>query len=820
MEINEVKCGVVAGGGVEEGGGGGGFGCRWLMAHQQGRGGGGGGGGGDDELQGREEETRTLRIRACRKRVMMMIMMALLLMMQTVMMLVILTMMMIRTVLMTLLMMTTMMMMMMMMMMMVMILLMVLFVMMTLLMMMMMTLLMMMLCKTVFTASATRAVEHFLEKGKPCTDRTGEVLHLLAFGGAKIEGEAAKRMLHAYMAEKGIAEDTGMTPRGVAENVVVDEMEALLRPPPVPGREDSTAVSGAALRSSEERTKKGTEGDPAGAVEDPSCQASTSAAKSGKKKQTSIRKWAENTAQKKLDLQWGRALCHSGVPFNFVRQDETKALHNLYMELGAQKAKTQMTSFEAIRTIVLDTLYDEVKQTVQPIMDKMAISGCTLITDGCTDRKFRPVLNFIAAGGGAVLVKVMDMSGRKETATALAKLWKEVIREIGVHKDTDEEVARQARLRKAPRGRILKGDEYDDTSSSEDDEDLIIWSGKENNAQPRSQPARLAKEKAQIDVDSEEEEEEESEYDQNVGDDPDFEDGDDGPPLTDARFIRKAQDRVADETVEDNVERAAERALAERDCAIVQQRIEEDNARRVAGPPFSRVSKAQDVQSALHREAADIQQQKREDVQQKEDARQQQHNIKSQQQEDGQQQQQQKRKDVQEQEDTQQQQHDIESQQQEDTRADVQQQHDNAQLYKQQRKQLQQYGQRHEQQPHQQRQQPHLHQQQQQQASQQLRQMQCPLPFTTLQDDLVQDNLEVTRVGRKRKPVDHAVAEPTVKRGRGRPRKDEVKPEVPAVKRGRGRPRKEQPRIIDDDPTTPEDDSDGMFGNKSDPDWH
>ncbi|GBG91646.1 hypothetical protein CBR_g52681 [Chara braunii] len=217
--------------------------------------------------------------------------------------------------------------------------------------------------------------------------------------------------------------------------VVLDEMKSLIRPPPVPGREDSAVVSNAATHTSVERNKKAIEDDPVGAVAGPSCEASTTVAKSGKKTQTSIRKWAENTAQKRMDLQWGRALCRSRVPFNFARQDETKALHDLYMELGAQKAKTQMTSFETMRTTVLDALYDEVKLTMQPIMDKMDISGCTLITDGCTDRKFRPVLNFIAVGdGGAVLVKVVDMSGRKKNATALAKLWEEVIREIGVHK--------------------------------------------------------------------------------------------------------------------------------------------------------------------------------------------------------------------------------------------------------------------------------------------------------------------------------------------------------------------------------------------------
>ncbi|GBG78796.1 hypothetical protein CBR_g28019 [Chara braunii] len=170
-----------------------------------------------------------------------------------------------------------------------------------------------------------------------------------------------------------------MEPAANADKTAVDDIKQDLRPPPASARE---------VRGTKDDIEGGTKDGEAITHVTPSCAGSSSAAKSGKTKQTSIRRWTENTAQKKLDMQWGRALFGSGVPFNFVRVDESRALHDLYMELGAAKAKVDMPTFDTLRTVVLDAVYEE----------------------------------------------VVDMSHRKTNAAAIAKLWEEVIKEIGVHR--------------------------------------------------------------------------------------------------------------------------------------------------------------------------------------------------------------------------------------------------------------------------------------------------------------------------------------------------------------------------------------------------
>ncbi|GBG60652.1 hypothetical protein CBR_g11877 [Chara braunii] len=101
-------------------------------------------------------------------------------------------------------------------------------------------------------------------------------------------------------------------------------------------------------------------------------------------------------------------------------------------------------SATGMATVVLDIVYEQTREAMKPLMDCGDINGCTLITDGCTDRKFHPVMNFIVAGeSGAMMLKVVDMSKRKN-AVSLAKLWEGVIREIGVHRVNTAEVNKHA----------------------------------------------------------------------------------------------------------------------------------------------------------------------------------------------------------------------------------------------------------------------------------------------------------------------------------------------------------------------------------------
>ncbi|GBG61939.1 hypothetical protein CBR_g26102 [Chara braunii] len=145
-----------------------------------------------------------------------------------------------------------------------------------------------------------------------------------------------------------------------------------------------------------------------------------------------IRRWVDNTAQQNLDIAWAKAMFRAGIAFNFLNLDTTMKLHEVYLEVATARPKVKLPSARHIRTVMLNFIFLRIQKQVQPLTACRDVTGCTFITDGLTDRRERPVLNFLAAGEqAAVLVVTVSMDGKKKTGPALARLWEKIMREIG-----------------------------------------------------------------------------------------------------------------------------------------------------------------------------------------------------------------------------------------------------------------------------------------------------------------------------------------------------------------------------------------------------
>ncbi|GBG60043.1 hypothetical protein CBR_g374 [Chara braunii] len=232
---------------------------------------------------------------------------------------------------------------------------------------------------TVYRGKSTRAVEHFL--------RAGKILHKLVAQGAKLLPKDKKtqyllqnyRQLHNISAGgAAITEDdeSGVVPRGYEEPqpLVAAGREAVEEV--VQQGKETAAVEAA-----------GEDGDSTASV--------------ASLQQTTIKRWVDNEAQKKLDVEWAEAMFRVGIAFHFLEFDTTRQLHD----------------------------------QVEPLTKYWDVTDCTFITDGSNDRREWPVMNFLAAGEqGAVLVATVYMDDKKKTREALAKLWEKIMREIGLHR--------------------------------------------------------------------------------------------------------------------------------------------------------------------------------------------------------------------------------------------------------------------------------------------------------------------------------------------------------------------------------------------------
>ncbi|GBG73377.1 hypothetical protein CBR_g16091 [Chara braunii] len=194
------------------------------------------------------------------------------------------------------------------------------------------------------------------------------MVHKLVFAGAKVlwSDKKTQYLLKNYRQLHGIAEG----------GTTATETQDADSEPLVCGYEELQPPTTAGMAPPKTASRK----ESVAAADEGLAEGSGSNMRVASLQQTSIKRWMDNDAQKKLDIAWAEAMFRVGIAFNFLNFDTTQKLHEVYLEV-------------------------------------------------------RPVMNFLAAGEkGAVLVATMSMTARKKTAQALAKLWEQIMREIGVHR--------------------------------------------------------------------------------------------------------------------------------------------------------------------------------------------------------------------------------------------------------------------------------------------------------------------------------------------------------------------------------------------------
>ncbi|GAU41171.1 hypothetical protein TSUD_89670, partial [Trifolium subterraneum] len=117
------------------------------------------------------------------------------------------------------------------------------------------------------------------------------------------------------------------------------------------------------------------------------------------------------------------------IPFNVARSDEYLKMFDNAIKHGLG---FQPPSYHEIRVKYLDYYYGEISKVVAGYMADWEKYGCTIMTDGWTDRKRRTILNFLVhSPKGTVFLKSIDASDITKTADKILKMIDDVVQEVG-----------------------------------------------------------------------------------------------------------------------------------------------------------------------------------------------------------------------------------------------------------------------------------------------------------------------------------------------------------------------------------------------------
>ncbi|GBG73931.1 hypothetical protein CBR_g17646 [Chara braunii] len=265
------------------------------------------------------------------------------------------------------------------------------------------------LCSTIFRGSSTKAVHHFLKPQKPCPFRTGEIVDELVSNQRGKVKSTDKNTRYLLKNVRGLARCEERGEERVQSGCDAEDPLSEAVPPPLPGRSAPRLVVQTPAMDSED----GEEGDEVPGEAQVTVKPIVA-------KQTTIKKWIDNQAQKELDIAWAETMFRAGIPFNCLNFYTTQALHETYLKVASARPKVKLPSYKHMRSVMVDYIYLKVLKAINPMTACWDTTDCTFITDGST-----------AGEKGAVRVTTVFMTRRKKNAAALAKLWEQMMREIG-----------------------------------------------------------------------------------------------------------------------------------------------------------------------------------------------------------------------------------------------------------------------------------------------------------------------------------------------------------------------------------------------------
>jgi hypothetical protein len=148
-----------------------------------------------------------------------------------------------------------------------------------------------------------------------------------------------------------------------------------------------------------------------------------------KNNQTTINSIFKKSVREDACMDIASFFYNNAIPFNAVKSEE-------FMKMCASIARHGMgfkpPSYHEVRVTYLNKQVEATKLIVEEHKAVWKKTGCTIMTDGWTDRRRRTILNFLVnSPKGTVFLKSIDASDITKTADKVFKMMDEVVDEIG-----------------------------------------------------------------------------------------------------------------------------------------------------------------------------------------------------------------------------------------------------------------------------------------------------------------------------------------------------------------------------------------------------
>jgi hypothetical protein len=148
--------------------------------------------------------------------------------------------------------------------------------------------------------------------------------------------------------------------------------------------------------------------------------------------QPSIRSVLKKKEKKEADRAVGRCLFWSDIPLSITKNNPFwQPMCDAIVVVGPGY---KIPTFEELRGPILQEEKKDINSRLAEFKQSWEISGCTVMSDGWTDRKGRSLLNFLVhCPRGTMFIKSIDASTHVKDATLLCELMDAFIQEIDMH---------------------------------------------------------------------------------------------------------------------------------------------------------------------------------------------------------------------------------------------------------------------------------------------------------------------------------------------------------------------------------------------------